>query len=69
MPSVPIVMPSEMEIVFTSIGVPPVARTPSVAQTASWRWLKLQGMVPTQACATPTMGFSRSVWLKPMFSR
>ena len=29
MPSVPIVMPSEMAIVLNSIGVPPAARTPS----------------------------------------
>jgi len=39
MPSVPIVTPSEMAIVFTSIGVPPPARTPSLTAAARSRWL------------------------------
>ena len=39
MPSVPIVMPSVMEIVFNSMGVPPAARTPRFTSSASSRWL------------------------------
>src|SRR5262249_16820709 len=69
MPSVPIVIPSEMEIVLTSIGVPPASRMPAAAQAASWRWLKLHGIVPIQAWLTPTMGFCRSSWVKPMLRR
>ena len=38
-PSVPMEMPSLMEMVFTSIGVPPAARTPSITRAASARWL------------------------------
>ena len=37
MPSVPIVMPSEIETVLNSIGVPPAARMPSFTCTASSR--------------------------------
>ena len=59
-PSVPIVMPSEMEMVLYSIGVPPASRTPFLTCSASSRWLKLQGMVSIQEWATPTIGFSRS---------
>ena len=48
MPSVPIVMPSVMEIVLTSIGVPPAARMPCITFSASFRWFQLHGMVPIQ---------------------
>jgi hypothetical protein len=37
MPSVPMVMPSVMETVFTSMGVPPAARTPCMTFSASFR--------------------------------
>jgi hypothetical protein len=37
MPSVPIDSPSEIEIVFTSMGVPPAARTPAITRWASSR--------------------------------
>jgi hypothetical protein len=37
MPSVPIAMPSETEIVLTSTGVPPAARIPSFTFAASRR--------------------------------
>jgi len=38
-PSVPIVIPSEMETVLNSIGVPPAARIPAFTCTArSRRW-------------------------------
>ena len=39
MPCVPIEMPSLMETVLTSIGVPPAARTPAMTCCASSRWL------------------------------
>ena len=55
-PSVPIVMPSVIEIVLTSIGVPPAARMPCMTFSASFRWFQLQGMVPIQEWATPIWG-------------
>ncbi len=45
MPEVPIVMPSEIAIVLSSIGVPPAARMPSLTFAASTRLLKLHGIV------------------------
>ena len=65
MPSVPMEMPSLMETVLTSMGVPPAARMPAETSAASWRWLKLQGMVPIQEWATMTRGFLRSSLVKP----
>lgn len=59
-PDVPIVMPSEIAIVFSSIGVPPAARMPSFTLAASTRLLKLHGIVSIHECATPTIGFARS---------
>ena len=59
-PAVPIVMPSEIAIVLSSIGVPPAARTPSLTLAASTRLLKLHGIVSIHEWATPTIGFSRS---------
>ena len=53
MPSVPVVMPSLIETVLISSGVPPAERMPSITWAASSRWLRLQGMVPIQQCATP----------------
>ena len=60
MPSVPMEMPSLMEMVFTSIGVPPAARMPAITRCARSRWLKLQGIVPIHSCATMTSGLRRS---------
>ena len=65
MPSVPIVMPSVIEMVLTSIGVPPAARMPCITFSASFRWFQLQGMVPIQEWATPICGRERSASLKP----
>ena len=65
MPSVPMLMPSLIEIVFTSIGVPPAARMPAETSAASSRWLKLHGIVPIQECATMTSGLRRSSLVKP----
>ncbi len=59
-PAVPMVIPSEIAIVFSSIGVPPAARMPSLTFAASTRLLKLHGIVSIHECATPTIGFARS---------
>ena len=65
MPSVPIVTPSDTEIVLNSIGVPPAARMPSFTNSASRRWLKLQGIVSIHVVATPTIGLARSSSVNP----
>ena len=57
-PLVPIVIPSEIAIVLSSIGVPPAARTPSLTFAASARRWKLQGIVSIQVEATPTIGLA-----------
>ena len=56
MPSVPIVIPSEIATVLNSIGVPPAARTPSLTFAASRRRWKLHGMVSVHVLAMPTIG-------------
>ena len=66
MPSVPMVMPSLIATVLNSIGVPPAARTPSLMRTASWRRLKLHGIVSVHVLAMPMMGFCRSSSVKPI---
>ena len=66
MPSVPIVMPSEMATVLNSIGVPPAARTPSFTFSASRRRWKLQGMVSVHVFAIPMMGRFRASSSNPM---
>ena len=53
MPSVPIVMPSEMETVLNSNGVPPAARTPAFTCSARARRWKLQGPISVQVLAMP----------------
>ncbi len=60
MPSVPMVIPSEIAMVLNSMGVPPASRTPRWTCSASCRWLKLHGIVEVHAWATPTIGFARS---------
>ena len=57
-PGVPIVIPSEIAIVFSSIGVPPAARIPSLTFAASARRWKLQGIVSIQVEATPMIGLA-----------
>ncbi len=66
MPSVPMVTPSEMAIVFNSIGVPPAARTPAFTFSASARRWKLQGMVSIHVLAMPTIGLARSSSVNPI---
>ena len=65
MPSVPIVMPSEIETVLNSIGVPPAARTPSFTSAASVRRWRLHGPISIHVLATPMSGFLRSASEKP----
>src|SRR5829696_2110315 len=59
-PSVPIVTPSEIEIVLNSSGVPPASRIPRLTSRASARWFQLHGMVSIHVVATPTSGRARS---------
>ena len=56
MPAVPIVIPSEIAIVFSSIGVPPASRTPCLTFAARARRWKLHGIVSIQVLATATIG-------------
>ena len=65
-PSVPMVMPSEIAMVLNSIGVPPAARTPSLTRSASRRRWKLHGIVSVQVLATPTIGRASASSSKPM---
>ena len=60
MPSVPIVIPSEIDTVLNSIGVPPPARIPSLTNPASSRRWKLQGPISIHVLAMPMSGFFRS---------
>ncbi len=50
-------IPSEIAIVFSSIGVPPAARMPSLTFAASARRWKLHGIVSIHVLATATSGF------------
>ena len=60
MPSWPIEMPSETEIVPNSIGNPPAARTPSLARLASRSSERLQGVISFHDDATPICGLTQS---------
>jgi hypothetical protein len=66
MPGVPIVIPSEIAIVFSSIGVPPAARMPSLTLAASARRWKLQGIVSIHVFATATRGRARASSSNPI---
>src|SRR5918997_127562 len=66
MPLVPIVIPSEIAIVLSSIGVPPARRMPSLTFAASARRWKLQGIVSIQVEATPMIGLLIASASKPM---
>ena len=65
MPSVPMVMPSEMVTVLNSMGVPPASRTPCLTASAMSRRWKLQGPISVQVLAMPMMGLLRSSLEKP----
>ena len=60
MPSWPIEMPSDTEMVPNSSGKPPAACTPSLTALASRSSDRLQGVISFQLEATPTCGFSQS---------
>ena len=55
-PLVPIVIPSEIATVLSSIGVPPASRIPSFTRADSARRWKLHGIVSIQVEATPMIG-------------
>src|SRR4051812_17470338 len=57
-PEEPIVIPSEIETVLNSIGVPPASRTPSLTKAASSRRCRLHGPISVHVFATPTIGFA-----------
>ena len=65
-PSVPMVMPSEIATVLNSIGVAPAARTPSFTFSARRRRWKLHGIVSVQVLAMPTIGRWRASSSNPM---
>ena len=65
MPSWPIEMPSETEMVPNSIGKPPAARTPSLAACARRCSERLQGVISFQEDATPICGFDMSSSVMP----
>ena len=65
MPSVPIETPSDTAIVLNSMGVPPDSRMPCLTNSASRRWLRLQGIVSIHVVATPMRGLARSSSVNP----
>ena len=66
MPSVPIVIPSEMAMLLNSIGLAPAARTPAFTGAASSRSPKLHGIVSVQTLEMPMNGLSMSSAVRPM---
>ena len=60
MPSWPMEMPSETEMVPNCIGNPPPACTPSLAPWASRFRERLQGVISFQELATPIWGLAKS---------
>src|SRR6476660_6325321 len=65
MPAEPIVIPSEIDTVLNSIGVPPAARIPALTDTASSRRWKLHGPISIHVLSTPTTGRFRSARVNP----
>ena len=60
MPSWPIEMPSETEMVPNSIGKPPAANTPSLTALASRSRDRLHGVISFQDDPTPICGLAKS---------
>ncbi len=60
MPSCPIEMPSDTEMVPNSIGYPPASKTPSLAAFASRSSERLHGVISFHDEATPICGFAKS---------
>src|SRR5476651_2432684 len=65
MPSVPMLMPSEMVMVPKTMALPPAALAPASASSASLSRCMLQGVTMDQREAMPTMGFLKSASEKP----
>ena len=65
MPSVPMVMPSEITTVLNSRGVPPAWRIPALTCLARPRRPKLQGPSSVQVLAMPMRGLRRASASKP----
>ncbi len=65
MPAVPIVMPSEIDTVLNSSGVPPASRMPALTPAARSRRWRLQGPISIHVLATPMSGRARSPSEKP----
>ena len=65
MPSWPIEMPSDTEMVPNSIGKPPACRTPVLAALASRSSDRLQGVISFHDDATPICGLSTSSSVMP----
>src|SRR5262245_65387207 len=64
-PSATMLMPSEIDTVLNSIGVPPAARIPSLTLAARRRRWKLHGPISIHVFATPIMGRDKSSSEKP----
>ena len=64
-PSVPMVIPSEMATVLNSMGVAPASRMPRLTCSARSRRWKLHVIVSVQVLATPMIGFERASSSKP----
>ena len=60
MPSWPIEMPSDTEMVPNSIGKPPAANTPSLTALASRSSDRLHGVISFHDDATPICGLAKS---------
>src|SRR3954451_21927758 len=65
MPSCPIEMPSDTEIVPNSSATAPAARTPSFARLANLSRDRLHGVISFQDEATPICGLSQSASVRP----
>src|SRR5258708_2310766 len=66
MPSVPIVMPSEILMVLNSSGVQPDFLMPSRTLAARRRRWKLHGPISVQVLAMPIIGLFKSSSVRPM---
>jgi len=66
MPLLPMAIPSVMAMVLNSTGVPPLARTPSAACSASSRRPMLQGETLDQVWTTPIIGRARASSSSPV---
>jgi hypothetical protein len=66
MPGVPMAMPSVTAMVLNSTGVPPAARTPAAACSASSRRLRLHGLTFDHVCTIATSGLAMASSSRPV---